>query len=175
MDIAPMIPGAVPVDLDAVRARRASLRRACSRVRHLLDAVGPVGTDGATAAREEMLSAVTDLDRVWTAHTAATEGADGMLAQVLADCPRLAGSVQRLRSEHEAVATRLHAVRNGLAATAAPDPTEPADPTEWRDPVRDAERVHERLGDVLDAVDRHRRAGRELLYTAYQVDLGLGE
>jgi hypothetical protein len=136
----------LPVDLDAVRARRASLRLACARVRQRLDG---------TAA--DLLEVVTDLDRLWATHTAETEGADGMLGQVLVDCPRLAPVVLRLRREHETVAADLREVGRRLAAT-------PAGAAELHDVVR-----------TLAAVEAHRRASRELIYDAYHVDVGLGE
>src|SRR5690242_202206 len=85
------------LDLEAAKARRESLRHACARVRRLL----PGDPAGGAAA---LLAAVTDLDRTWRTHTAETESPDGMLAQVLHDCPRLAPSVRRLRREHEVVA-----------------------------------------------------------------------
>jgi hypothetical protein len=148
-------PPDLDLDLDAVRARRTSLRVTCAAVRRLL----PDDTHGAAPVpADRLLEAVTDLDRIWTTHTGETESADGMLAQILHDCPRLAPSVGRLRREHRIVAAELRIVEHRLAAVPAGGPADPRGVTH-----------------LLDAVEAHRRAGRELIYDAYHVDLGLGE
>lgn len=158
MDDAPMIvtpgpvgPGLSRQELAAVRARRAGLRRAVAAAREALAAPAEGGRGPLPGPLEEALA---QLERVWAEHTAGTESPHGVLAQVVADCPRLAPAVERLRAEHATVAA-------GLAAARTPgDPGgTPAAPG---------------LAALLDAVDRHRRAGRDLLHEAYQVDLGLG-
>ena len=144
-------------DVEEVRARRASLRRAGAGVRELLRGPGP----GAPASGGAVLAAVRELGQVWARHTAATEAGDGMLAQILGDSPRLSPAVGRLRREHEAVTDALRAVERLLAQAGPEAPVGP--------PAGPA------LDRLLDAVDRHRRDGRRLIYDAYQVDLGLGE
>jgi len=131
-------------ELDAARVRRASLRRAAAGVR---DATGPA----------ELSAAADELRQVWTAHTEDTESPDGMLAQIVQDCPRLSPAVERARAEHGRIAAALDAVRSRL---------EPG--VELSDGVRSA------VEAVLGAVDRHRLDGRQLIYDAYAVDLGLG-
>src|SRR5450755_1193568 len=94
------VPG--PLDVSAVRARRASLRRISARVEDILSrlTLGQV-PDGAPQLR----SVVSDLSRAWETHVAVTEGPNGLLEQITVDAPRLASTVGRLRREHVDVAT----------------------------------------------------------------------
>lgn len=150
MDNAPIISsdqGLTERELQAVRARRASLRRATAAVTEVLR----------TPSEGGLQTALDELERVWARHTTATEAPDGVLDQVLADSPRLAPAIARLRREHGEVAAQLRDARRALAG----DPPDPA--------------ARAALERMLAAVNRHRRDGRELLHNAYQVDLGLGE
>lgn len=170
MDNAPIIspdPGTTasglsPEELDEVRARRASVRRAAARLRELLDRVPGPDEEGAAVTAGTALAAVRNVDRVWRNHTSVTESPDGMLAQIVADSPRMAPAVDRARHEHEVVAATLSTVCGRLAGLPADSPID--------DGIdRPA------LLRLLTAVDRHRLNGRDLIYQAYQVDLGLGE
>jgi len=156
-DPGPATTGLTARELDAVRARRASLRQASRTAWDVLRADG-----GPPAHAGALLEAVDVLGGVWATHSAETESPDGVLAQVLADCPRLAHAITRLRQEHEQVAQALAAVHRQLAAAPSDAPVDPATGV----PA---------LANALDTVERHRRAGRELFHNAYQVDLGLGE
>jgi hypothetical protein len=147
------VPGLAHRGVEEVQARRASLHGACAGVREALRSPDRPG-DGA------VLAAVRELARVWRAHSSETERRDGVLDQVLADCPRLSPTVGRLRHEHQVVSEKLRAVERLLDAPPLRPGPDPALPV---------------LTRVLTAVDRHRRDGRNLLYDAYQVDLGLGE
>jgi hypothetical protein len=165
----PMSGGLSTSELDAVRARRAGLRRASRAVREVLRT--PPGSVAALT-QPPLEAALAELAEVWARHTAQTEADDGVLAQVLADCPRLAPAIGRLRREHAAVAEALAAVAGALAAVRAePGTADAVAVAAEPGPVPAATG----LDRLLDTVEKHRRAGRELLYEAYQVDLGLGE
>ena len=156
--LAPRAAPALPEpEVHRVRARRAGLHRASVETRELLGATADGGP-----APSALHAAVVRLDVVWADHAAATEAADGILAQVVTDCPRLAPAVARLRRDHATVAAALLAVERLLA---------PGDEGD----APDAPAARTALGHVLDGVDRHRRAGRLMLHECYQVDLGLGE
>jgi hypothetical protein len=140
-------------DLDAVRVRRAGLRAACERLRAALP--DRAGSSGPNAA--ELTVAAADVDRLWQRHIDQTEAPDGVLAQILGDAPRLAPMITRLRADHPEVTRRLRAAADSLAA--GPGLLEAAD----------------HLRAALAAIDKHVGGGGELIYLAYNVDLGGGE
>jgi hypothetical protein len=147
-------PGSPPAEPDALLRRRAGLRRASDTIRVVLREPCPPRLVPAAVAR---------LDEVWARHVSGTESPDGVLEQILTDCPRLAPVIGRLRRQHREVTDALTVVRRRL--TEAPE----------ADHATVAAAVVPVLFRVLDVVDRHRREGRRLLHDAYHVDLGLGE
>ena len=158
-DPGPTASGLTSHELDAVRARRASLSRAASTLKEVLRTPQETGVPVRAGI---LLGAVVGLADVWATHSEQTGGPDGVLAQVLTDCPRLAPAIARLRREHVEVSVALATARRQLEALPADAGTDPATDV----PA---------LTAALTAVERHRRDGRTLLHDAYQVDLGLGE
>jgi hypothetical protein len=163
-------PTSTAPDLLAVRTRRASLSRAGANVNDLLHAHGsgtPGGRPGeliielptrtSALSPNQLIEAVTELVEVWHTHSADTEAPGGILTQILDDSPRLASMIDRLRREHEIIGTALGGILRRLEAGA------------------DCHAVEATLVTVLADINRHRRDGRELIYSAYNVDLGLGE
>jgi hypothetical protein len=141
------------LDVAAVRARRANLRKASLRVEETL--AMPLRGREATWAGD-LASVVAELGRSWETHVALTESPDGLLEQITVDAPRLAGMVSRLRREHVDVADRLQAADQRLRSA---DESLPG-------PVR-AE-----LSAVLQRISRHRADGGELIHQAYRIDIG---
>jgi hypothetical protein len=103
------------------------------------------------------LTAVRD---AWDQHVDTTEKPDGLYEEIVGTSPRLAGTVERLRNEHpditEAVRLMLERVENveigGL---------------EW--PLDDA---RDDLQRFIGKVVRHRQKGADLVWEAYNVDIG---
>jgi hypothetical protein len=143
-------------DMSAVRARRASLRRVSGRVAELLAASAAMPPAGGPA---ELMAAANELLWVWHSHVESTERSGGVLQQLVDDAPRLALRVRRLRDEHAQVAQRLQLADDGLRLLSA----------------ESVEAAQRHLAEALTVIGRHRREGGELLYQAYQVDLGSGE
>lgn len=146
--------GARDPGLEDVRRLRAGLRGSMTAVEQALAAAAP-GRSAAWAERVE--DALTDLAADVREHVAATEGAGGLHAALLAAAPRLSSSVQRLVTEHATI--------DGLVGDLL---------TRLRRPVaeEDVGAVRD-LGIVLlNRVARHRQRGADLIYQAYQVDLG---
>lgn len=141
-------------DLSAVRVRRAHLRRACLDLEQALAA--PMA-GRATAWVHEVSAPVRALQAAFDAHVAITEGLDGLFDQVLADAPRLEPMLRRLHREHIDIATRLAAAQERLATAGQGTPPET---------------VREQLTVTLDRLLRHRQRGADLLYEAYQQDIG---
>lgn len=134
--------------LGAARERRVELKQAMSDLE--LAAAGAAGdaawTDGLRSALEEVGNSL-------VAHVEEVEADDGLLADLIADAPRLAPRVQRLRDEHPQLAEQLERCR---ALLEDPDPHE----------------IRRAVLDLLVAFVHHRHAGADLVYEAYNVDIG---
>ncbi|MFL6239431.1 MAG: hypothetical protein ACJ735_08100 [Actinomycetes bacterium] len=94
------------------------------------------------------------------AHAATEDGPGGLYRRVLADAPRLAGEVRRLRAEIDEISSLV----TWLLAVVAAGPI--AQGVDWRLDVR--EDVNVILGRLL----RHRQSDADLIYEAYTVDVG---
>lgn len=148
---------AVTPDLRDVRQRR---KRMVAQMREV-EAVLATALAGREAAWAEAAGAALGaLDDVLVRHIAETERAGGLLATVRAESPWLDPQIRRLEADHGRLRRSLDAVRADLAA-AGVDMDRLCD-------ARDA------ATDVLAAIARHRQRGADLLYQAYDVDLGGG-
>jgi len=139
------------LDLAAIRARRANLRRTGARLTEVLALPQGGVADWVVAVSP----AAQALAEAWQTHAAVTEAPDGVLVQIVDDAPRLARQVGRLRAEHAQIEALLRLAAEHLAGG---DPA-PAG-------------ISAELGEVLDRIARHRRTGGELIYQAYQIDIG---
>ncbi|MEM9130715.1 MAG: hypothetical protein AAGE88_00120 [Actinomycetota bacterium] len=93
-------------------------------------------------------------------HVVASEGSDSLLAQVRTDSPRLGWRVDRLRTDHSRLLGDVEQLR---AAVADLGDDQVAD----RGPdIQDQARA------LTNTLTRHRHRRTDLVYEAYQVDLG---
>ena len=103
------------------------------------------------------LTAVRD---AWDQHVDTTEKPDGLYEEIVTTSPRLAGTVDRLRSEHpditEAVGRMLERMEQVEVGGVA-----------W--PLEDA---RDDLQRFIGKVIRHRQRGADLVWEAYNVDIG---
>jgi hypothetical protein len=140
--------------IEAVRSRRAGLKAAMSGLELALAAAAP-------GRASEWASGVQEaLDRVheeWTRHMVETEAPGAFLDELVAEAPRLANQVARLRDEHGEILGDLLAAEEALG----------------RDAV-DVDDLRARLTGLLCALARHRQRGADLVYEAYDVDIGGG-
>jgi hypothetical protein len=95
-----------------------------------------------------------------SAHAAAEDGPGGLYRRVMADAPRLASEVRRLRTEIDDMAGLVAWL---LAVVAAGPVTQGAD---WRLDIREDVTV------LLGRLVRHRQSDHDLIYEAYTVDVG---
>jgi hypothetical protein len=146
---------AVTPDLTDVRQRR---KRLAAQM-HEVEAVLAAPLAGRESAWSEAASAALEaLDDVLVRHITDTERPDGLLASVRAENPTLDPQIRRLETEHGTLRTALHAARAQLAAAGV-----------------DADLLCAARSagtDLLGAIARHRQRGADLLYQAYNVDLG---
>ena len=138
---------------EALRRQRAELRESMSALELAL-AAPAAGGEARWVGRVNV--ALVELSADFRAHVAFTEGEQGLYVDVLTQAPRLGGAVERLTREHEEICAHLEGL---IAATT---PTE----RQQMDEVR-------RLGNaLLGVLVGHRQRGADLVYQAYEYDLG---
>lgn len=153
-----MQPKSPPTDqslLADLRRRRAELRDSMTALEHAL--AGPaIGDPAHWAGRVQ--AALTELSADLRTHVQITEDPDGLYPELLQVAPRLSEPVARLIREHGT----LRAALDDLLAT-------------LDDHVPDVERVRELGTSLLSSLSHHRQRGADLVYEAYEVDVGGGE
>ncbi len=148
-------PQATEPQLDVVRRRRSELRAAMADLEAAM--ATPAGPDPAgwlQGVRDRVEKLRTALDR----HVGVHEGPDSFHADVVRHQPHLAARVQWLQRDHTRLSDALGSVEREL------DSATPAD--ESMDQVR-------ALGtDVLHLFVRHRQRGADVVWEAFNYDVG---
>lgn len=140
--------------LDELRLHRAELRESIDTLEQALAAPAPADR---SRWAERVQGALAGLSADFRVHVEITEGPDGLYAELLDTSPRLSGTVDRLTHEHTRITEQVDAL---LAAVSA------ADGRVDVDKVRD-------LGTALiGTLVRHRQRGSDLVYEAYESDIG---
>ena len=93
-------------------------------------------------------------------HVTATEAPGGTIDQLRDRAPRLSNQIDRLVDQHSAITTDAE----GLLERLEHAPTERT--------AEDTDTIREQALELLGAILRHRQLGADLLYEAYDVDLG---
>jgi len=152
-----MAPSSVTPDqalLEALRRKRAELRGSMDALELALAAPAPVG-QARWAERVDV--ALVELSADFREHIDVTEGQDGLYADLRAAAPRLSDAVARLAREHRQIRELLDDL---LARVRIPDSK------------TDVERVRDLGTNLLGLLVRHRQRGSDLVYEAYELDLG---
>jgi hypothetical protein len=144
-------------ELDTVRQRRAELRDTLNALERCLAAPG---ADRAVVWGEQLHAAVDRLATEFALHVEVTEGPEGLHQAILSGDLRLANQVNSLAAEHSEIAADIASL---AALTEAP--VTPVD-------VPD---VREQGTKLLGRIIRHRQRGADLIYEAYQTDIGGGD
>lgn len=140
--------------LGTVIRRRAELRHTIVEVEQALARPAPGRLEEwAAEVREGLAHLAADLE----AHVDVTQAEAGLHDEILVAAPRLANGVERLRREHLEIRETLGAARDLLGAPEEGD---------WPTHVRDL------VTSLLTRLIRHRQRGADLIYEAYQVDVG---
>ena len=106
------------------------------------------------AWRPGVSRAVAQLKAAFAEHVDRTEGPSGLYAGVLDDAPRLARHFSGLVDDHETVQSALDELEDRL------------------DAAHDHEVVRWEAAQLIRAVWAHRQRAADLLYEAYETDLG---
>lgn len=143
--------------LHTLRLRRAELRESIGALEAALAA--PAG-GRAVVWGERVHTALVAVAGDFREHVAVTEGEGGLHQAILAGDLRLANAVNALTSEHQLIGAELAALV---------EDTEP--PVTAEDAVQVRERATRLLGIILG----HRQRGADLIYEAFQTDIGGGD
>ena len=93
-------------------------------------------------------------------HIIATEKPGGLYEEIMERAPRLAGTVQRLHDEHPSIEASIAKLLGPLEAGDVDGETWPLD------------KARDDLQRLIGAVVRHRQKGADLVWEAYNVDIG---
>ena len=144
-----------PAQLEDVRRRRADLRFAMADVRQASSA----SVDGRAAQWSATLQPfVLELQESWRSHIDGTQGPGGLWEEIRADAPRLDNELHRLAHEHDALTAAVAELSRELSD---------ADDDEEK-----LIRVREQANALLAQFTRHQQRGADLIYEAYEHDLG---
>jgi hypothetical protein len=139
---------------DALRVHRAELYE-CMQALELALAAPPAR--GSAAWVERVNVALIELTADLREHISLTEGADGLYRALLTSAPRLSNTVDVLTRDH----SRLKELADDLLRRLA----EP-------DAAGDVDGVREAGTTLLSRLSRHRQRGADLVWDAYQTDIG---
>jgi len=143
-------------DLDALRRRRAELRESLGT---LEDAIAAPAASRAVVWGERVHTALLQVADDFAEHIIVTEGPGGLHEQILGGDLRLANAVGTLVEEHVQLAA---GIADLVHATDAPVGE------------ADVEPVRERSVKLLGTLVRHRQRGADLIYEAFETDIGGG-
>ncbi|GAB3945110.1 hypothetical protein [Micromonospora vulcania] len=105
--------------------------------------------------RERVLLRLRPVGRAFAEHVQVTEGPAGLYRELLTHSPRLGYGVRLLTRDHAAIVAAILAVQRVA-----------------EQPEASADELRHRAGHLLRTLARHRRRGADLLWQAYQTDLG---
>jgi len=140
--------------LEALRRQRAELRESMSALEAALAAPAIAGR-----ARwvQRVHVALMELAGDFREHIDITEGPEGLYREVVRTSPRLSDAVASLTREHMLINGRVDDL---LARVTTPDVT------------GDVDRVRDLATALLGRLVRHRQRGSDLVFEAYEVDIG---
>jgi hypothetical protein len=145
--------------LDAALRRRAELHDSTKALVRALESASP-GREQAWLQRVSDCLNVLRTD--FTEHVDLNEAPDGIHAEMLHVQPRLASRVRKLADDHLVISDRIDAALALVAVTA----------TDVREQVAE---VRDACTQVVASITRHRQRSSDLVYEAYNTDIGIGE
>jgi hypothetical protein len=139
------------------RQKRRGVRQASADLEEALArpaSQDPQGWSTGTADSLALLATAFEL------HVQQSEGAEGLLAEIVEVSPRCAPAVEQIKRDHREIVAELHDLEP--AARRSAEVSRIAD-------------VREHALGVLQAIARHRQRGADLIYEAYSVDIEAGD
>ena len=143
--------------LDAARLRRKTLHDTIVHLEEAISSPAAGRIDGWTAA---VLKEVVEVREAFDQHIVVTEREEGLYDEILERAPRLAGNVRRLREEHPEISEHI-------GRTVARLEQEQVGDEAWS-----LEAARDGLQRLIGQISRHRQRGADLVWEAYNVDIG---
>lgn len=140
--------------IDTARERRIDLQQAMARLETRV-----ARPSAAVIWQTDVNAALSDLGEALEAHISKVEDENGLLASIVADTPRLAGQVAEMRGQHDELRTAFY---RALASCSMQGDLEPT-------------LIRRRVTSLLGRLAMHRQLGSELVFDAYNVDIGDGD
>jgi hypothetical protein len=149
-----------PEAMEGVRLRRAGLRSEMSSLERALAAPAPGRVeDWRLGVREALI----DLHGVWTRHIVETEAPGAFLDELVGEAPRLSTPAAHLRREHNEILGQIRRAEKLLDSVVLDEEHD-----RWVDTLRAD------LTSMLCSLAYHRQRGADLIFGAYDVDIGGG-
>jgi len=143
--------------LSEARARRATLHDALVHLEMAISSPAAGRIPEWTAHVGKELTGVRD---AFDQHVIVTEKPGGLYEEIITRAPRLAGTVTRLKGEHPEITTQIEQVLERLGAVEIGSDGWPL------------ESARDDLQRFIGTVIRHRQRGADLVWEAYNVDIG---
>jgi hypothetical protein len=140
--------------LEELRRHRAELRESISALEDALAA--PAASDRARWAQRVHVAAV-ELAGDFREHIDITEAPDGLYREILKTSPRLSGAVATLTREHVLIRGQVESLLARVTASEVVD---------------DVDRVRDLGTALLGRLVQHRQRGSDLVFEAYEFDIG---
>jgi len=139
---------------EALRRHRAELRESLTALENALAAPALAGR-----ARwvQRVQAALVELSADFREHIDITEGPDGLYRDVLKTSPQMSGVVSSLTGEHRLITEKVDAL---LTHVTSPDA------------IENVERIRDLGTALLGRLVRHRQRGSDLVFEAYEIDVG---
>jgi len=143
--------------LEAAKRRRATLH---DQLVHLEQAISSPASGRSSEWGAQVGKELVGLRDAFEQHVLVTEKPEGLYDEITSRAPRLAGNVRRLQEEHPVIERQVGATLDRFEA---------GEPGSEAWPVNTCRDDLQRL---LDLIVRHRQHGADLVWEAYNVDIG---
>jgi len=153
----------------ALRRHRAELRESMSALEQALAA--PTPGDSARWAQRVHVATV-ELSADFREHIEITEGPEGLYRELRRTAPRLSDAADRLTQEHVVIAELLEDLLEQASAPAVDSDGAGGDAVAGAATLADVERVRDLGTELLGKLVRHRQRGADMVFEAYEVDIG---
>jgi hypothetical protein len=140
--------------LESLRRKRAELRDSMTALEH---ALASPATGSPDVWADSVQVSLVELSADFGEHIGITEGTGGLYVGVLETAPRLASAVEGLTREHVQIKGLVEQLLTCLSDPAVKD---------------DVDGARVQGTTLLSKLSRHRQRGADLVYEAYQTDIG---